>query len=94
MWCLSTVNLQMNSSQSHLATWPSKIQIAAAQERVVSPQEFLLWTNQNNGILCRILAQRRPETPPNNDVLLSQLVNSLAEKSMVSFSDLQRIVKV
>ena len=73
----------MYAPQRHLTTWPSKIQIAAAQEKVVTPQEFHLWVNQNNGMLCKITAQRRPETP-NNEVLLSQLINSLAEKSMVS----------
>ena len=81
---LSTTGLQTNAPQRHLATWPSKIQIAAAQEKVVTPQEFHMWANQNSGILCKITAQRRPETPPNNDVLLSQLINSLTEKSMVS----------
>jgi len=50
---------------------------------VVTPQEFQLWVNQNNGILCKIAAQRRPEAP-NNEVLLGQLINSLTEKSMVS----------
>ena len=42
-----------------------------------------MWANQNNGILCKITAQQRPEIPPNNQVLLGQLINSLAEKSMV-----------
>ena len=51
---------------------------------MVAPQEFHLWVNQNNGILCKITPQRRPETPPNNEVLLSQLIHSLTEKSMVS----------
>jgi hypothetical protein len=75
---------EMNVAQSYAATWPQKIQISAAQEKAVTPQEFHQWANQNNGVLCKVTAQRRPETPPNNEMLLSQLVNSLAEKSMVS----------
>ena len=74
----------MAGEQRHIATWPSKIQISAAQEKTVAPQEFHQWVNQNNGILCKVAAQRRPETPPNNEALLGQLINSLAEKSMVS----------
>jgi hypothetical protein len=73
----------MTGEQRHIATWPSKIQISAAQEKTVTPQEFHQWANQSNGILCRFAAQRRPEAP-NNEALLSQLINSLAEKSMVS----------
>lgn len=53
------------------------------QEKAVTPQELHMWANQNNGILCKITAQQRPEIPPNNQVLLGQLINSLAEKSMV-----------
>jgi len=70
------------NAEPHIATWPSRVQIAAGQEKAVTPQEFHQWVNQNNGILCKITAQRRPETSPNNEVLLSQLINSLAEKSM------------
>lgn len=73
----------MNVTQRHVAIWPPKIQIAAAQEKMVTPQEFHLWASQNNGILCKVTAQRRPEAP-NNEALLNQLINSLAEKSMVS----------
>jgi len=74
----------MKVAQRHIATWPSKIQISAAQEKAVAPQEFHQWVNQNNGVFCKITAQRRPETLPNNEVLMGQLINSLAEKSMVS----------
>jgi hypothetical protein len=74
----------MNVAQSHTATWPQKIQISPAQEKAIAPREFHQWANQSNGVLCRVTAQRRPETPPNNEILLNQLINSLAEKSMVS----------
>jgi len=84
MYPFSTVSPQMTGEQRHIATWPPKVQISAAQEKTVTPQEFYQWANQNNGILCKVTAQRRPETPPNNEVLLSRLINSLAEKSMVS----------
>ena len=76
-------NLEMNVVRSHTATWPHKIQISAAPEKTVTPQEFHHWNHQNNGVLCRITAHRRPETSPNNEMLLSQLIGSLAEKSMV-----------
>lgn len=81
---LSATNLRMNIAQRHVSTWPSKIQIAAAQEKAVTPPEFHSWVNQNGGILCKITGQRRPETPQGNETLLSQLINSLTEKSMVS----------
>lgn len=74
----------MNVAQSYTATWPQKIQITPAQEKAITPQEFTQWAYQNNGVLCRITAQHRPETPPNNESLLNQLISSLAEKSMVS----------
>ncbi|KAF9650243.1 hypothetical protein BDM02DRAFT_3268153 [Thelephora ganbajun] len=74
------------NAEPHIATWPPKIQISAALEKAVTPQEFHQWASQNNGVLCKIMAQRRPETPPNNEVLLSQLINSLAEKSMSKYA--------
>jgi hypothetical protein len=56
----------------------------AVQEKLATPQEFQQWVNQNNGILCRITPQQRPETPSNNEALLGQLTNKLAERSLVS----------
>lgn len=75
---------EMDNVQSHIATWPQKIQISPAQEKAIAPREFHQWANQNNGVLCRIAPQRRPETPPNNENMLGLLINLLAEKSMVS----------
>lgn len=74
----------VNAPQSHTATWPQKIQISASQENMVTPQEFHHWVNQNNGVLCKVTAQRRPEISPNNESLLGHLISSLADKSMVS----------
>lgn len=76
-----SVEFQQNA-EPHTATWPQKIQISPAQEKAIPPREFYQWANQNNGVLCKITAQRRPETPLNNEILWNQLVGSLSEKSM------------
>lgn len=73
----------MNIAQSYTATWPQKIQIIPAQEKVIAPGEFQHWAKQNSGVLCRVTAQQRSETA-RNELLLNQLINSLTEKSMVS----------
>lgn len=70
--------------QSYTATWPQKIHLSPVREGAIKPRVFLHWMNQNNGVLCKFVAQQRPDTPPNNKMLVNQLINYLAEKSIVS----------
>lgn len=85
----------MTSEQRRIETWPSKMVMTPVHAKLVTPQEFQQWVNQNNGILCRITPQQQPETPSNNEVLLGQLTNTLVERSLVSlFSNLLSVAEI